>query len=596
MSIQQICPVSGECVVFGRGEEQFQQWFQDIRKAGITSIRPIGGVSKNGFVRELKRSGDGYDSYVVLKSNMDRTSDNLYYEWYAGNYLNTLMKRYPLFVKTYGIYEYDNEVDKTLMLVHSDPDVLPHLKETTMRRSIEEPENICIVVQQVHKAETLKDLLELYEQSPTEELRHEILCVLYQVYFVLPLIPGFSHNDLHYENVILTPSNGKYYQYEYTKNGHTFTFSCRNAAKIIDYGRCIYPGTNWIREQLTRLVDDEAQRSAGYPWKHVGYDPCPTSDLWLLKVCMDYKVLPPTFFESMIKKRYDIPEDSECNALVYSQLTSAVRRQFIKKNIPDMHDVVTQLEKLIQPHTYALPRACTIHVSDVADMRVDWPQRAGRTRKRKGGTLTKIREGDILEHMKDIFSEPSMIGQSGTSMVFKGKYSDMFHGWIVMKVQYLGPASYVMGGAMFAISKEKWKQEIDTQIDADTKLLAKYGKSFIPSIVFSMIGNLNTFLLSFGEVDGEFGFTFMETYPDAKSFLDITGVFGDIHGEPPELLRSLIPLALEKEEMLKSVGYQQTDSSYGNFLESNGEVYMIDFGRVVPRGGKRTRRLKRYKS
>jgi hypothetical protein len=184
--------------------------------------------------------------------------------------------------------------------------------------------------------------------------------------------------------------------------------------------------------------------------------------------------------------------------------------------------------------------------------------------------------------MKDIFSEPSRIGQSGTSMVFKGKYSDMFHGWIVMKVQYLGPASYVMGGAMFAISKEKWKQEIDTQIDADTKLLAKYGKSFIPSIVFSMIGNLNTFPLSSVEVDGEFGFTFMETYPDAKSFADITGVLGNIHGEPPELLTSLIPLALEKEEMLKSVGYQQTDSSYGNFLVSNGEVYMIDFGRVVP--------------
>ena len=71
---------------------------------------------------------------------------------------------------------------------------------------------------------------------------------------------------------------------------------------------------------------------------------------------------------------------------------------------------------------------------------------------------------------------------------------------------------------------------------------------------------------------------------------------GNIHGEPHELLTSLIPLALKEEEMLRSVGYQQTDSSYGNFLESNGEVYMIDFGRVVPRGGKRTRRLKRYKS
>jgi hypothetical protein len=370
-------------VAFGRGEEVFQQWFQDIRKAGITSIRPIGGESKNGFVRELKRSGDGYDSYVVLKSNLERDSDNLYYEWWVGQYLNTLMKRFPLFVKTYGVYEYENEVDKTLMLRNSDLDVLPHLKETSMRRSIEEPENVCIVVQQVHQAISFKSLLDQFTRTPTEELRHEILCVLYQVYFVLPLIPVFSHNDLHYENVILTPADGKYYQYEYTK-GHLFTFSCRYSAKIIDYGRCIYPGTTWLRKQLTG-VDDEEQRDAGYPWKHVGYDPCPTVDLWLLKVCMDYKVLPPTFFQDMKRSLYTIPEQSECNGLVYSKLTSSVVRQFRRFGVPDMHDVVTQLEKLIQPRTYALPRACTIHVSDVDDMHVDWPvaQAAGTRRRKK---------------------------------------------------------------------------------------------------------------------------------------------------------------------------------------------------------------------
>lgn len=392
MSIQQICPVSGECVLFGRGEDVFQSWFQDIRKAGITSIRPIGGISANGFVRELKRSVGGYDSYVVLKSNLDRTSDNLYYEWWVGQYLNTFLKRFPLFVKTYGVYEYENEVDKNLMLVHSDLDVLPHLKDTTLRRSIEEPENICIVVQQVHQAISLKDLLVVFEQTPTPELRHEILCVLYQVYFVLPLIPGFSHNDLHYENVILT-STGKYYQYEYTKD-HTFTFSCMYAAKIIDYGRCIYPGTAWLKEQLTKLVEDEEQRDAGYPWKHVGYNPCPTVDLMLLKVCMIYKIIPPTFFQDMKKRMvegsfYSIPEESECNGLVYSKLTSSVARQF-RKGVPDMHDVVTQLEKLIQPRTYALPRACTIHVDAEAPMRVDWPQAAGRKTRRSRSTRSKM--------------------------------------------------------------------------------------------------------------------------------------------------------------------------------------------------------------
>jgi len=368
--LKQICPVSGECVLFGIIDDIYPQWFSDIR-SGITSIRPIGGVSQNGFVRELKRSEDGYDSYVVLKSNLDRTSDNLYYEWWVGQYLNTFLKRFPLFVKTYGIYEYENEVDKNLMLHNSDLDVLPHLKETSIRHSIEEPENICIVVQQVHKAKSFKSLLDDYEEHP--ELKHEILCVLYQVYFVLPLIPGFSHNDLHYENVILTP-NEKYYHYEYTKAGRTFTFQCRYAAKIIDYGRCIYSGTNLIRGELAKYTDDE-QRQSGYPWKHVGYDPCPTVDLMLLKVCMDYKVLDPSFFQDMKRSIYTIPKDSECNALVYSKLTSPVLRQF-RKGIPDMHDVVTQLETLISREPRTPSPWCTIHVSDVADMRVVWPQAA----------------------------------------------------------------------------------------------------------------------------------------------------------------------------------------------------------------------------
>jgi serine/threonine protein kinase len=212
--------------------------------------------------------------------------------------------------------------------------------------------------------------------------------VLYQVYFVLPLIPGFSHNDLHYENVILTP-NEKYYQYVYTKNGIPFFFQCRYAAKIIDYGRCIYPGTNLIREELTKYTDD-AQRQSGYPWKHVGYDPCPTVDLMLLKVCMDYEVLDPSFFETMKKimvgeLKYTIPKDSECNGLVYSKLTSPVLRQF-RKGVPDMHDVVTQLEQLISREPRTPTPWCTIHVSDVALMRVDWPhaaQAAGTRRKRK---------------------------------------------------------------------------------------------------------------------------------------------------------------------------------------------------------------------
>ena len=383
MSIQQICPVSGECVAFGRGEEVFQQWFQDIRKAGITSIRPIGGESKNGFVRELKRSADGYDSYVVLKSNLDRTSDNLYYECFVGNYLNTFMKRFPLFVKTYDVYEYAPG-DKQLMQDHPEEalSVIARLRNTNIKKSIQTPEQLCIVTQQVHEAKSLKDLLELYEQSPTEELRHEILCILYQVYFVLPLIPGVSHNDLHYENIILTPANGKYYHYEYTKEGHLFTFQCMYAAKMIDYGRCIYPGTKWLKGQLDTFSTEKQQTDAGYPWKEVDINPCSALDYRLIHYCMVAGVLPATFFDSIRKVKDPEFRHSICGTTVNTYIRD-LRTTFTRFGVPDMHDVVTQLEKLISPRTYALPRACTIHVSDVELMSVDWPQRAGTRKRRK---------------------------------------------------------------------------------------------------------------------------------------------------------------------------------------------------------------------
>jgi len=383
MSIQQICPVSGECVLFGRGEEVFQSWFQDIRKAGITSIRPIGGVSKNGFVRELKRSVGGYDSYVVLKSNLDRTSDNLYYEWLVGQYLNTFMYRFPLFVKTYGVYEYAPG-DKKLMQYHP-ADALPviaRLRNTSVERSISVPENICIVVQQVHKAIPFQQLINLHKREPSEELKHEILCVLYQVYFVLPLIPGFSHNDLHDTNLILTFAENKYYEYKYTRE-HTFSFHNRYAAKAIDYGRCIYP-----TDQLPETKKE--QQNAGYPWEYVD-TPCKESDMKLIKYCIDCGALPINFFDTLQQSHASWVEDSLCedsiidmNRGLYAKYLSTVGKS--KGTYPDIRDIINKLEKLIQPRTYAFPRACTIHVDAEAPMRVDWPKAAGTRRRRKRKT------------------------------------------------------------------------------------------------------------------------------------------------------------------------------------------------------------------
>lgn len=404
--METICPVSGECTLFGRKEDYFTEWFQDIRKCNIASIKPIGGISANGFVRELKVTRGNYDGYVILKSNVERENgvlppDNLYYEFRVGIYLNSLMKKFPIFVKTYGIYEYLPTYKATMQ---NNPEqaieVIQKLIGTTMQRSIEAPENMCIVVQQVHKSISFKSLLQQYQSSPTVELKHEILCILYQIYFVLPLVPFFTHNDLHEENVILTPAENKYYQYEFTRDGRTFSFQCRYAAKIIDYGRCFCAVTEVIKKQLEQY-SKEQQTYAGYPWNAIADTPCPLADFTLLIICILYSALDSSFLNSIKKKQVIL--SNTCNSSLYHVYTlmkkinpglkkKGIPKPFINPDtnidnvssvsfeayMPDMYDVVTQLEKIMEPHTYDLPCACTIHVSDVEDMRVDWPLTAGK--------------------------------------------------------------------------------------------------------------------------------------------------------------------------------------------------------------------------
>jgi hypothetical protein len=445
------CVDPGACSFFGKVDEVFSMAAADITKSNITKIVKLGGVSANGFVRELQitnqinasgQTGENISS-VILKSNLDKTSDNLYYEWVVGNYLNTLMRRFPIFCKTYGIYEYetDNEDMKSINSLpsprptsrQSDKEIMqltpeiafPVIKRLkplgadAMLKSLTRPEKICIVVQHVYKPigfnvllqrfqilnETLNDesfledsdgkrrqlavligidkseiesrlneiksvLTELRGKSieervrEIEELKREILFILYQIYFVLALLPTFSHNDLHVGNVILMyAGDNKFYRFHF--NG--VTIYSKYAAKLIDYGRCVFenprdeeptfkgtvferPKTKTFEETLlegttafkakldetlqTLTVWNELPKDKktdfklefieeenGYPWMSIGTKKCISLDLRLLHFCIDiYKVLQPTFFCSL--NRIPTPKNfktSICNNFTKQQ-------------------------------------------------------------------------------------------------------------------------------------------------------------------------------------------------------------------------------------------------------------------------------------
>jgi serine/threonine protein kinase len=510
--LSRACVESGVCSLFGKGEEVFSRWAADITKSNITKIVPLGGVSANGFVRELQitnRINTGsqivnYTSSVILKSNQNRDSDNLYYEWAVGKYLNTLMDRFPIFCKTYGAYEYETvmeDMPKSMLfktrvsdkeMMEKAPktafDVIKRLKPLgadAMLKSITRPEKICIVVQHVYNPlgfnvllerfqilhETLKDesFLENSEEKmkqladlltldvsevvdvlneirgktaeerarEIDELKREVLCILYQIYFVLALLPTFSHNDLHVGNIILAYAGDKFYRYHFDG----VTFDSRYAVKLIDYGKGVFEGTPAFKEALDQIVKtlpiwsklpeekknpfemNEIQEEYGFPWLSLGTEKCISLDFRLLHFCIDtYKLLPPTFFCSLnrilapkmfktsicnnfTQKQFAVDgslsrhleflgeanaTESSCNRVTGSLMVSGeteppTKSPRKKLTYPDIRDVAPELLKFIdQKHTYSGTCICDIYVSSTENMRVVWPTAGGKkTRKRK---------------------------------------------------------------------------------------------------------------------------------------------------------------------------------------------------------------------
>jgi hypothetical protein len=78
--------------------------------------------------------------------------------------------------------------------------------------------------------------------------------IFYHIYFVLHhLRKEFTHYDLHTSNVLLLePVKGKYLEYYYHLPNETIVFHSKYIVKMIDYGRCHFPGATNFYDQLMK--------------------------------------------------------------------------------------------------------------------------------------------------------------------------------------------------------------------------------------------------------------------------------------------------------------------------------------------------------
>ena len=289
--LQSVCSDAGVCIAFGTNASAIRKHFDNFNNFNLLSqpAERIGNVSANGFVKELTYKHRGYVANAVLKSSVKSNADNLLYEALVGFFLNKMSNRYPTFVETYGLYQYNSSVayleckDNKL----SDPAILSvglnRISESAkdvdtlqVQKSCLTPISMAVLIQHLKSAKTLFE--KCADQLFVEK---DLLYVLYQVYMTLASLSDvFTHYDLHRENVLVyEPVAGSHIEYHYhvsTIGGNRETvFRSKYIAKIIDYGRCYFKdeGSSNFGESkrfYDKLVCKECKpkcgKGKGYEW------------------------------------------------------------------------------------------------------------------------------------------------------------------------------------------------------------------------------------------------------------------------------------------------------------------------------------------
>ena len=261
--IKTICSDPSVCIAFDTLHRQkINEHFDFFSSLQYISgdIKQIGETSANGFVKEVKFTHDDYSAYSVLKSSASNTSDNMVYEYLAGQYLNYQCNYLPCFVETYGLFYYKD--DTAWQLFKDNPNTpanqfiegleLQTTEAVDYAKACQDSRRAAVLLQYIHGAKVLHSFISSSLDYIAYQMIYQMPYLLYQIYFALAqLKKNFTHYDLHTSNVMLyEPKKGKYIEYVYhTQSGKEVRFRCPFLVKIIDYGRCFF---KWNPEEVEK--------------------------------------------------------------------------------------------------------------------------------------------------------------------------------------------------------------------------------------------------------------------------------------------------------------------------------------------------------
>ncbi len=259
--LRSICSDAGVCIAFGKEIQTINKHFDGfVNFKHIKSpIIRIGTPSLNGFVNELTYEHNGYIANAILKSSTRKQSDNLFYEYLVGQYINKQCRIFPCFVETYGWFTYKTPELWEKMQTNKVNDDLsnylqlqsPKMTPDSLDIACSQSQYLAVLLQHIKDANTLQ-----YMTTNTYFVKYHLPQVLYQIYMPLSTLANtFTHYDLHLENVLIyQPVRGRYIDYHYKLiDGTSIRFKSPYIAKMIDYGRSFFED----KDNSSKAIYDE---------------------------------------------------------------------------------------------------------------------------------------------------------------------------------------------------------------------------------------------------------------------------------------------------------------------------------------------------
>jgi hypothetical protein len=236
-----------DCLILLQENKQilaFYNNFDDFRYF-VSSVSLHFKTNINASVHILTFRRQDIDIQTLLKKAQRHSSDNVYYEYSAGLYINTLAVRFPCFVQTYGIY-YSSIKDSVRFADLKRLNVTsPKMYEVACVK----PMNLRLMIQYIEGI-----TLEAYVMREEKNLHFisNMIQILFQIYGPLAAACDvFTHYDLHNTNVLVyTLPENKYIDMEYRYDTHIIQFKTSVIVKIIDYGRAFCPQSDQISQRV----------------------------------------------------------------------------------------------------------------------------------------------------------------------------------------------------------------------------------------------------------------------------------------------------------------------------------------------------------